>query len=92
MKIMYDFFIFLKALAFVAAAIAIAYTIFVLLTLVFTKDFVGMKELLSLVLDWLNTIYKWINIIVASIAKFIVEVIIFGAIVGIIIFGWKQLL
>jgi hypothetical protein len=85
---MYDFFNFLKAIAIVVSAFAI----YMFLALLFKKDFVGMKELLSLVLDWLNTIYKWINIIVASIAKFIVEVIIFGAIVGIIIFGWKQLL
>ena len=85
---MYDFFNFLKAIAIVVSAFAI----YMFLALLFKKDFVGMRELLSLVLDWLNTIYKWINIIVSSIAKFIVEVIIFGAIVGIIIFGWKQLL
>ena len=85
---MYDFFNFLKAIAIVVSAFAI----YMFLELLFKKDFVGMKDLLSLVLDWLNTIYKWIDIIVSSIAKFIVEVIIFGAIVGIIIFGWKQLL
>jgi hypothetical protein len=85
---MYDFFNFLKAIAIVVSAFAI----YMFLALLFKKDFGGISELLSLVLDWLNTIYKWINIIVSSIAKFIVEVIIFGAIVGIIIFGWKQLL
>ena len=62
------------------------------LALLFKKDFGALKELLSSVLDWVNNIFEWINIIVSSIAKFIVELIIFGAIVGIIIFGWKQFL
>ena len=85
---MYDFLNFLKAIVIVVSAFAV----YIFFALLFKKDFDAIKELSKLAWYWLNTIYKWINIIISLMTTFIVEVIIFGAIIGIIFFGWKQLL
>ncbi len=93
---MYDFFIFLKALVYILIAIGILYFLVVLVAFFkafLKKDLNSFKEeLLNIDLRWLYSLYEWIEIIFSTIVKFIIEIIIFGAVVGIIIFGWKQLI